>query len=100
VKKHVQLEAGCEITINDPDVIERVTGPKGDEWRSYAYNLHTEEDVLGHLAYNCLLSGAERVNQLDGWADLPGDAATMQRAMNSVDVLYVNTLEPTGGKER
>ena len=76
--KIAQLEASVEITVNDPDVIERVTGPEGDEWRSYAYNLYTEEEVLAHLAYNALVNGITRVNQLDGWADLPDDAAVMQ----------------------
>ena len=88
--KRVQLVAGCDVTINDPDVIERVTGLKGDEWRAGLYNLQTEEDVLGHLAYNCLLNGVERVNQLDGWADLPDAAATMSHVLNSVDMLSVD----------
>lgn len=93
MRKHVQLEAGCEIVINDPDVIERVTGPGGDEWRAVDDNLHTEKDVLGHLAYNCLLNGITKVNQLDGWADLPDDAATMFPVPNSVDLLGVETRE-------
>jgi len=77
--KWVTLAGTAEITITDPDVIERVTGPKGDEWRAQLYNLHTEEDVLSHLAFNCLFNGVEQVNRLDGWADLPNDAATMVR---------------------
>jgi hypothetical protein len=58
------------VTINDPDVIGRVTGPKGDEWRSYAYKLHTRDEVLGHLAYNAVANGITSVANLDGWADL------------------------------
>lgn len=69
-----------EIDINDPDVIERVTGPKGDEWRAQLYNLHTEEDVLQHLAYNCAVNGQQNAASLDGWADLPVDAVQMQVA--------------------
>lgn len=87
-KKHVALDATAQITINDPDVIERVTGPGGDEWRSKLYNLHTEEDVLSHLAFNCLFNGVEQVNRLDGWADLPDDAATMAR-VGDVNLLAV-----------
>lgn len=65
------------ITVNDPDVIERVTGPGGDEWRRIMYrHLHTEFDVLHHFAYNAIVSGVRQVNRLDGWADLPDDAAT------------------------
>jgi hypothetical protein len=77
-KPTVLMEAQVEISIKDRDVIERVTGPGGDEWRSQLYNLRTEDDVLNHLAYNAVAGNVERVNQLDGWADLPDDAATMQ----------------------
>lgn len=38
--KHcVRLCVTVEVEVNDPDVIERVTGPLGDGWRSYAYDL-------------------------------------------------------------
>jgi hypothetical protein len=77
VRHSVSLEGHVVVTINDPDVIERVTGPGGDEWREYAYRLHTADEVITHLAYNCIANGAERANQLDGWADLADDAATM-----------------------
>lgn len=81
VETTVDVETPVKITINDEDVIERVTGPKGDEWRAQFYNLHTESDALDMLAYNCAVNGAERVNQLNGWGDLPDDAATMERAV-------------------
>jgi len=71
-------EIPVKVTINDPDVIARVTGPNGDEWRAQLYNLHTESDVLDHLAHNCVLNGVEQVNRLDGWGDLPDGAATME----------------------
>ena len=71
------MEAVVSVSINDPDVIERVTGPGGDEWRSRAYNLRTKDDVVRHLAYNAIANGIDRANRLDGWADLPDDAATM-----------------------
>jgi hypothetical protein len=73
----VEMRATVRIEINDSDVIERVTGPGGDEWRSFLYPLHTREDVLAHLAGCAIRLGVERVNRLDGWADLPDDAATM-----------------------
>ena len=75
--RDVAVEANVVIEINDQDVVERITGPGGDEWRSSFYDLHTENDVLQHLAFNCVANGAECVRQLDGWADLPDDAATM-----------------------
>jgi hypothetical protein len=71
-------EVVVKITVNDREAIERVTGPGGDEWRSYAYNLHTERDVLEHWSYNAVANGVERVNRLDGWADLPDDAVLLE----------------------
>lgn len=65
------------VTVNNPDAVERITGPGGDEWRSQFYDLHTEADVIEHFAYNAATNGVRRVNQLDGWADLPDDAVEM-----------------------
>jgi hypothetical protein len=76
VKHDLVVEATVRVTVKDPDVIERVTGPKGDEWRELLYQLHTEADVLEHFAYNAVANGVGRCNVLDGWADLPDDAAT------------------------
>lgn len=77
-KHKVILEVEVEVEIADPDVIERVTGPSGDEWRSQLYNLHTEGDVLEHLAYNCAVNRCENASLLDGWADLPKEAVQMR----------------------
>jgi hypothetical protein len=78
VSKHsVSFIGSVVVTINDPDVIERITGPGGDDWRKQAYQLHTRDEIVQHLAYNCIANGRERANELDGWADLPDDAATM-----------------------
>ena len=74
----VRLLVEVEIEVNDPDVIERVTGPDGDQWRAQLYDLHTEADVLGHLAYNCAVNGCVNASLLDGWADLPPGAVSMQ----------------------
>lgn len=70
------IEATVRITVKDPDVFERVTGPGGDEWRAAAYDIRSEEEVLEHFAYNAVANGVGRCNVLDGWADLPDDAAT------------------------
>lgn len=76
--KETAFHVEVRITINDPDVIERVTGPGGDEWRSQLYNLYTEKDVLDHLAYNCIANGEQNASRLDGWADLPKEAVEME----------------------
>lgn len=68
--EQVQLLVTVDIEVHDPDVIERVTGPEGDDWRAQLYPLHTREDVLNHLAANCVRNGADRATLLDGWADL------------------------------
>lgn len=95
VKHSVGFEGAVIVTVNDPDVIERVTGPGGDEWRAQVYGgLHTANDVLRHLAWNHISGGVERANQLDGWADLPDDAATMEREWLDADG-EIYTPEPT-----
>ena len=88
----VTTEVTAEIIVNDEDVIERVTGPDGDEWRSKLYDLHTRDDVLNHLAYNCIVNGRRDVTMLDGWADLSRDVTRMD--IIEVDPLYVNEVKP------
>lgn len=85
----VDYQGSVRIVINDESVIARCVENHDDEgvpqsdvrggtgWRNLFYDLDTEADVFAHLAYNCALNGIERVNRLDGWADLRDDAATM-----------------------
>lgn len=72
------------IVINDEDVITRCTA-NTNGWRDDYYPLATPDDVLGHLAFNAIANGVDRVNRLDGWADLPDDACTM-RVVRDIDV--------------
>jgi hypothetical protein len=72
-----EVRADVQVTINNADVIERVTGPGGDEWRSRFYKLYSEGDVIQHLAIVHLNTGERGVNNLDGWADLGPDDADM-----------------------
>lgn len=78
-------EATVKIEVRDREAIERVTGLGGDEWRSYAYPLHTERDVLEHWGYNAVANGVMRANQLDGWGDLDDDAVRMWVEVTDVD---------------
>lgn len=73
-----EIEVVVLVEINDPDVVDRITGSGGDEWRSQFYDLRTEDDVLAHLARNCIANGVERADRLEGWGDLDTDAATME----------------------
>lgn len=77
-KFDVTAFAFVEVTVRDEDAIERVIGPRGDEWRSHAYNLHARDQVFGHWVYNALVNGVDRVNRLDGWADMADDAVTFE----------------------
>lgn len=80
-----------EIEVNDEEAITRVTGPGGDEWRSYAYNLHTREDVLEHWAYNGVANGATGINHLDGWADMSEDAVIIKVTHVDVDTILAHS---------
>lgn len=80
----VECEAVVYVDVHDPDVIERVTGPNGDEWRSQFYGtIRTAEDVVAHFAYNAIANGIEDVRRLDGWADIAFDAVDIH--MDSIE---------------
>jgi hypothetical protein len=66
------------VTVNDPAVLERWTGPEGDEMRAQHYDLRNLRTVLAHLAYNCVANGVTNAKLLDGWADLPKNAVSME----------------------
>lgn len=79
------VETQVEITVNDPEVIERVTGPGGDEWRSHFYALENAADVIDHFAYNFVVNGVDDIRRLDGWADAPEDAVTFRVLSTEAD---------------
>jgi len=85
-KRTAWIGATVIVEINDEDVIERVTGSGGDEWRASFYDLRSEKDVIQHLAFNCVANGVESVKRLDGWADLPDEAAVMCVERDTLDV--------------
>ena len=58
------------VEIHNPEVIERVTGPGGDEWRTQFYpTIETAEDAVEHFAFNAITNGVHDISRLDGWAD-------------------------------
>lgn len=71
------LWVSVRVDVNDQDVIDRVVN-NDDNWQGMYYRMTTADEVLDHLAYNCAANGVERVNRLDGWADMADDAATMR----------------------
>lgn len=95
----VPLEVWVEVTVNNRDVIDRVTGPEGDDWRADLYPLHTRDDVLEMLADNCARNGVQYANKLDGWADLPADAAVMEVLETRLSILDGVEVVATNDKE-
>lgn len=71
----VEMMVYCTITVEDQDVLDRITGDGGEEWRSRFYDLHTAEDVAEHLAFNAVTNGVHDVRRLEGWADVESDRA-------------------------
>lgn len=93
-------EGAVRVVISDPNVVARCVENQDDDgvpqadvrggtgWRNLYYgDLGTESKVIEHLAYNCAANGVERVNRLDGWADLADDAATMHIENETWEVL-------------
>lgn len=77
-ERSVTVEQSVKITINNEDAIERITGPKGDEWRAHLYDIKTEDDILEHWAYNAIANDVTDARALDGWADLEPGEVTME----------------------
>lgn len=73
----IDVGVRVEVDIHDADVIERITGSGGDEWRSQFYPLHDAADVMEHIAFNAILNGVTDVSRLEGWGDLPSTAASI-----------------------
>lgn len=70
----VEVTATVVIDIpEDSDVLTRVTGPGGDEWRAQFYPLRTTDDVLEHIAFNAVANDILDINRLEGWADVDPD---------------------------
>jgi len=79
----VEIRAVVRITVTDPDVIRRPV-ENIDGWRESLYDLRTRNDVLAHLAFNAVYNGRENGLMLDGWADLPEAAVTMELSRREV----------------
>jgi hypothetical protein len=73
----VAFEGVVKITIDDDsDAITRCT-ENIDGWRDNLYDLRTREQVLEHLAFNCVANDVEDATRLDGWADIDADTVVM-----------------------
>jgi hypothetical protein len=70
----VETSVYATVTIRNPDVIERVTGPGGDEWRSQFYaTIESDQDVVEHFAFNAITNGVHDITRLEGWGDCDRD---------------------------
>ena len=63
---------------HDTDGVPQPDDDRGRGWRNTFYDLRDESDVIEHFAFNALANGVNDASQLDGWADLPRGAVTMQ----------------------
>lgn len=73
-----EMTVYATVTVHDPEAIERVTGPGGDEWRSQFYDLHTADDVIEHFVFNAVTNHVHDISRLDGWADSDPAAVTIE----------------------
>ena len=81
--REVETSWTIQVIIKNPDVVERITGPGGDEWRSHFYgDIETAEDVAEHFAYNALRNGIYDITRLDGWADCDENDVEIRAAEN------------------
>lgn len=77
-KYRVHFSGDVIIDVQNGNAIDRCLNDE-DGWRTKMYyDLATTHEVFNHLAYNCVVNGIERVNRLDGWADLEDDDVRMQ----------------------
>lgn len=83
----VTVEVEVEIEVLNEDVIDRCFT---DGWQAHYWPVDEREEVAKHLAFNAVMNGIEDIARLDGWADLPSDAATI-----SVDrrTFYASAVE-------
>ncbi len=82
MRRFLVTYTGAAVIQLDDSVISAVD----DEWRSVFYNLNTPEEIVEHIGLN-LVRGVQ-LSQLDGWADLPDDAAQIVRE-ESFDVKVI-----------
>ena len=66
------------VTVNDPEVIDRVCGVGADEWRAQFYDMWSPEEVVEHFAFNAITNGVHDISRLDGWADCDPAAVTIE----------------------
>jgi hypothetical protein len=97
----VGLNVQVTVVVKDQTAITRCTENHDDQgvpqedvrggtgWRNSYYPLDTPEKVLHHFAYNAVVNGLSRGDQLDGWADLERDGVTM-----SVDDVQLDWVQP------
>jgi hypothetical protein len=71
----VDVEYVVEVEIHDPDVIDRCFT---EDWQAHYWPVTEREEVVRHIAFNAAMNGIESISRLDGWADLPDTAATIE----------------------
>ena len=89
--KIADRELTAEVRLHEPLVVIQVNDYEAiarcftEEWRGSFYDFYEEEDVLSHLAWNCLHNGYRDASQMDGWADLERGVVTMRNERTTWD---------------
>lgn len=94
----VTVTATVTVKIAD-EVTDAFTRTEDPNFRNGLYGAMTAENVLYHLAYNCVSNGVDDACRLDGWADLDRrfgspNARTIKMDVTDVQFEYVSTTEP------
>ena len=70
-------EVEVEIRVSSTAPEDTIRRGLTEEWQRSFSTFDTEDQVLEHLAYNCISNGVEDASRLDGWADLDSGMLTM-----------------------
>lgn len=84
MRERAVVEVEVFIDVHDPDVLGRVNDPEFREQMGPGFD--DERDVIKHLAFNAVQNRIYDVSRLDGWADLPDNAATILTRVGDIEV--------------
>lgn len=90
----VVMNVTVRVKVNDESAISRCVNNE-DGWRDNFYDFDTQDKVLEAFAFNAILNREENIRRLDGWADLPPEAVTME-VLRDAELDYV--IEAAGSE--
>lgn len=75
MKHELTFVVDVEVECQDEALIDEAA-IEGSERNAYGWR--NRDQVIHHLAWNCVKNGIENAKRLDGWGDLEGDELTMR----------------------